>query len=195
MKKYIIFDLDWTLIDSHNNIKEIIYDYFRLNDNDVFEKVRYNLDFNKVSSLKDLLISVYWSSCENIDEKLEKLYRYLDEKNHESEFISWTIEKIIKLKNNYKLYLSTWSSTKFANEILKKWWIQELFEIIQWSDKIAKSEYHLELFKEHSNDEYFYENAYSIWDSEKDKYFAELKWIDFIKIWEKYKSIEEIKEI
>ncbi len=193
MKKYIIFDLDWTLIDSHNNIKEIIFEYFRINDIDNYDNVRYKLDFNKIASIKDLLIEIYWNNHNLIEKIHKKLYNYLDQKNHESEFIDWTIEKIIKLSNKYKLYLSTWSSTKFANEILKKWWIYNYFELILGSENIQKSEKHLDIFQNHSNDNNFFENSYSIWDSEKDKYFAELRNIDFIKIWNKYKSISEIK--
>jgi len=193
MKKYIIFDLDWTLIDSHNNIKEIIFEYFKLNDILNYDNVRYKMDFNKIASLKELLIEIYWINDKDLEKKHKKLYKYLDQKNHESKFIEWTIKKIKQLKNKYKLYLSTWSSTKFATEILKKWWIYEYFEFIQWSDVIQKGEEHLDIFQNHSNDKDFFKYSYSIWDSDKDEYFAKQRNIDFIKIWDKYKSINEIK--
>lgn len=195
MKKYIIFDLDWTLIDSHNNIKDIILKYFKKNDPEVYDKVRYTLDFNKISSIKELLENVYSNTKENTDKKHNEIYKYLDEKNHESKFIEWTIKKIIELKDRYKLYLSTWSSTKFAEEILEIWWIKKYFEMILWSEKIQKSEEHLDIFMENSNDPDFFKLAISIWDSPKDDYFAKQRNIDFIKIWEKYKSVSDIKNI
>jgi len=195
MKKYIIFDLDWTLINSNNNIKEIIFDYFKINDIENYDKVRYTLDFDKISSIKELLEYVYSGNEENIDKKHDEIYKYLDEKNHKSKFIDWTIKKIIELKDRYKLYLSTWSSTKFAEEILEIWWIKKYFEIILWSEKIQKSEEHLDIFMEKSNDPNFFQLSISIWDSPKDEYFAKQRNIDFIKIWEKYKSISDIKNI
>jgi len=195
MKKYIIFDLDWTLINSNNNIKEIIFDYFKINDIENYDKVRYTLDFDKISSIKELLEYVYSGNEENIDKKHDEIYKYLDEKNHKSKFIDWTIKKIIELKDRYKLYLSTWSSTKFAEEILEIWWIKKYFEIILWSEKIQKSEEHLDIFMEKSNDPNFFQLSISIWDSPKDEYFAKQRNINFIKIWEKYKSISDIKNI
>ena len=99
MKKYIIFDLDWTLINSNNNIKEIIFDYFKINDIENYDKVRYTLDFDKISSIKELLEYVYSGNEENIDKKHDEIYKYLDEKNHKSKFIDWTIKKIIELKD------------------------------------------------------------------------------------------------
>lgn len=195
MKKYIIFDLDWTLINSHNNIKEIIFEYFKINDLENYDNVRFTMDFNKIASVKDLLVNIYWENHIDIEKNHVNLYKYLDEKNHESEYIKWTIEKIKQLKDNYKFYLSTWSSTKFAKEVLKKWWILKYFELIQWSDVIPKSEEHLDIFLKHSGDINFFELSYSIWDSEKDEYFAKQRNIDFIKIWEINKSIADIKNI
>jgi phosphoglycolate phosphatase-like HAD superfamily hydrolase len=99
------------------------------------------------------------------------------------------------LKNKYKLYLSTGSSTKFANEILELWWIKQYFEQIQWSEIIPKSEEHLDIFEKYSEDKDFFKKAISIGDSLRDELFAKKRNIDFIKIWEKYKSISEIENI
>ena len=199
-KKYIIFDLDWTLISSHKNINKLIFEYFKEKDPDYYDKVRYKLDFNKISNIQELLKEVYQEKNSKIKHK--EIYDYLDSHNHKNNFLEWTIEKILELKNNYKLYLSTWSSTKFANEILEKWWVKKYFELIQWSDIIPKSEVHLDIFEEHSWDENFFEKSISIWDSMRDELFAKNRNIDFIKIWDKspsaswsYKNISEIKNI
>ena len=188
--KYIIFDLDWTLISSNNNIKNIIIQYFKEEQPDFYDKVRYTLDFNKISNIQELLIEVYWEKhCKT---KHTKIYEFLDLHNNKNDFLDWTIQKILDLKENYKLFLSTWSSTKFANKILKQWWVHNHFEKILWSDVIPKSEKHLDIFKEYSWDKYFFKNSISIWDSPRDELFAKNRWIDFIKIWEEYKSIKDI---
>ncbi len=192
-KKYIIFDLDWTLISSNQNITNLIFQYFKENEPDYYDKVRYSLDFNQISNIQELLIEVYWKN--HCNTKHTDIYNFLDEHNHKNDFIPWTIEKIKQLKSKYKLYLSTGSSTKFANEILELWWVKQYFEIIQWSDIIPKSEVHLDIFEEHSNDKEFFKKSISIWDSMRDELFAKNRKIDFIKIWEEYKSISEIKNI
>lgn len=193
MKKYIIFDLDWTLISSHSNIKDIIFQYFKEKQPDYYDKVRYSLDFNKISNIQDLLKKVYWDI--NVWERHTEIYRFLDEHNLKNDYIEWTIEKILELKENYSFYLSTWSSTNFAEQILEKWWIRQYFELIIWSNEIPKSEEHLDIFMEHSGDEDFFKLAISIWDSPRDELFAKERNIDFIKIGEEYKWIIDIKHI
>lgn len=195
MKKYIIFDLDGTLINSNNNIKEIIFDFFREKQPEYYDVLRYSIDFKRLSNLKDLFVRVYWRFDDEIKIIHDSLYEKLNKENSKSQFIEWTIEKIKELWKDYKLYLSTWSSTLFAKEILKWWWVDEYFEVIQWSDVIPKSEEHFDIFKEHSWDNDFYKNAIAVGDSLKDEFFAEERKIDFILIWEKYKSISEIKEL
>ncbi len=192
-KKYIIFDLDWTLISSNSNIKEIIFQYFKEHEFEYYDKVKYSLDLNKIANIQELLVKIYGENhCET---KHTKIYDFLDKHNHKNDFIPWTIEKILELKNNYKLYLSTGSSTKFAEKILEKWWVKKYFEKILWSDIIPKSEEHLDIFEEYSWDKDFFKKSISIWDSLRDELFAKNRNIDFIKIWCKLKSISEIKKI
>ena len=105
------------------------------------------------------------------------------------------MEKILELKDRYKLYLSTWSSTKITNEILEKSWIQKYFEVILWSDEIPKSEMHLDMFMEQSGDKDFFNNSISIWDWINDEIFAKNKNIEFIKIWNEFKGFSDIKNI
>lgn len=195
MKKYIIFDLDGTLINSNGNIKEIIFEYFKEKQPEYYDILRYSTDFKKLSNIKELLKNVYGRFDEEIKIIHDDLYLILNQKNKESKYIEWTIEKIEELKDKYSLFLSTWSSTWFAEEILTKWWIRDYFEIIQWSEIIPKSEVHLDIFKEYSWDDDFFKYALSIWDSMRDEFFAEERKIDFILIWDKYKKISDIKEI
>ncbi len=194
-KKYIIFDLDGTLIKSNNNLLNAILDFFKRKQPKYYDTLRYTIDIKKISSIKQLLTEIYWRFEEKEKELHDELYEYLDEINKDSLFIDWTIEKILELKDKYKLYLSTWSSTKIAKEILEKSKIAEYFEVILWSDKIPKSEIHLDMFMENSGDKDFFINSVSIWDWVNDEIFAKNKNIEFIKIWDKIKGINEIKNI
>ena len=195
MKKYIIFDLDGTLINSNKNIKEIIFEFFREKQPEYYDILRYSTDMWHMSNLRDLFITIYGNFDDEIKKIHDELYQVLDIKNKQSKFIEWTLEKINELQNNYKLFLSTWSSTRFAEEILNEWGVKDYFEMIQWSETIPKSEEHLDIFKNHSWDEDFFKYAIAIWDSLKDEFFAEERKIDFILIWDKYKKISDIKEI
>ncbi len=195
MKKYIIFDLDGTLIKSNNRQKNIIFDFFKENQPEYYDILRYSVDFKKTTNLREIFIQVYWNFWEKEKKIHDQLYEYLDEENKKSIFIRWTIQKILELKDKYQLYLSTRSSTRFAREILHKNWIDKYFEVILWGDEIPKWEEHLEIFKENSGDENFFSKAISIWDWLCDKIFAHNKGIEFIKIWSKYKTISDIKEI
>lgn len=193
IKKYLILDLDWTLINSNSNIKDLILLFFKNKEPNYYDKVRYNLDFNKISNIQDLLKIIYWNNYDLLIEK--NIYDFLDKNNQKNSFIEWTLEKILELKDKYTLYLSTWSSTKSAENILQKGWVKQYFEMIQWSDMIPKSEEHLDIFKIHSWDKDFFKKAISIWDSIRDELFATNRNIDFIKIWNKYKSIYDINNI
>lgn len=195
MKKYLIFDLDGTLINSNDRLKNIIFDFFKEYQPEYYDVLRYSVDFKKIPNLQEIFLLVYWKFEDEQKKLQDKLFKYLDKQNKKSLFLDWTVEKILVLKNKYKLYLSTWSSTQFANEILEKSWIKQYFEFVLWSDKIPKSEIHLDMFMEHSQDENFYINSISIWDWLCDEIFARNRNIDFIKIWQKYKSIKDIKDI
>jgi len=191
MKKYIILDLDWTLIHSENNIRITIENYFKKNYPDYIDELKYNLNFNKISNLKDL-IDIVLKDNESKKNIISDIYKELDKQKNKTIFIEWAIEKVIELWNNYKLFLSTWSSTIFAKDILEKWNISQYFELIQWSEEIPKSEKHLEIFKDLSGDLGFYNKAISIWDSDMDEYFAKLKGIKFINVWKDNKTIKNI---
>ena len=198
MKKYIVFDLDWTLIDSHTDIKNNIMNYIKEKEPDFYDKLRYLIDFDKIATLKHLLLEVF----ENEEKALKhtkEIYKHINTLRWKTIFYKWIPEKIKELSKKYKLFLSTWSSTEFAEKTLEKWWIYKNFELIYWSDFILKWEEHLEIFADYSNDKNFYSNTISVWDWDMDKYFASQKNIDFIRIWQKWdlneKRINSVSEI
>jgi len=192
MKKYIIFDLDGTLIYSEVQINKIILEYIENNLwEDYLDSTRYFLNNMKWGTLK-YLFEYLWINNEENKKHSDILFEKLKQIKN-IEFIEWTIEKIKELKNNwFMLFLSTGNSTDFANKILKDANIDILFEKIMWSDIIPKSNEHIEIFKEIAWDENFYKNSVSVWDWQKEEQIAKEKNIDFVHIWDTYKSIAQI---
>jgi len=58
-KKYIIFDLDGTLIKSNNNLLNAILDFFKRKQPKYYDTLRYTIDIKKISSIKQLLTEIY----------------------------------------------------------------------------------------------------------------------------------------
>ncbi len=194
--KYIIFDLDWTLINSTHKILDIIEDYFLDNYPELYDTARYYMENSQWQSLQEQLENIFQDK-KIADKETKKIYKILWNLRDKVKFFPWVQEKIKELyKNWYKIFLTTWSSTKFAKQTLKDWSIDKYFEKIIWSDKILKWKQHLEIFKELSWDEYFYKKALYIWDWDMDKIFALESWIDFIRVWIKWnKNENKIKSI
>lgn len=192
MKKYIIFDLDGTLISSQNQIDIIIYDY--IINNFWKEKAKEDKLFwlnNQWSTMFYRFLNL-WLDEKESRKRAKEVLNILNKQVNEVEFMDWTIEKIKQLSKDYKLFLSTWSSTAFAEKFLKKWWVDIYFEKIMWSDKIPKSNEHIEIFKEISTDENFCKLAISVWDWQKEEQIAYENDITFIHIWDEYKTISDI---
>jgi phosphoglycolate phosphatase-like HAD superfamily hydrolase len=110
------------------------------------------------------------------------IYSQINQIENTVDFFPGVIQKIKKLSNNYTLFLSTWNSDKFANDVLKKWWIHKCFDKILWSSYILKSSQHVNEFINYTWDEYFSERTIFIWDWEKDREIALENNIDFIHI-------------
>lgn len=204
MKKYLVFDLDWTLIESQSKLMKIVINYLVKNFSVDEEKIKYIASTTRWTWLPKQIELFLWVS-ENDSKKIaNEIYEEIN-KNWTSNFFDWVPEKISELSKNYKLFLSTWNSTKFAEENLKKWWIYNCFEYILWSENISKSEEHIKFFKENFLIEDFEENAVFIWDWEKDREIAKICKMEFIhidenlenKFWDKYeiKSVALIDEI
>jgi FMN phosphatase YigB (HAD superfamily) len=201
--KYLIFDLDWTLINSTHKILDIIEDYFLENYPDLYDTARYYLENSQWQSLQKQWQSLQkqlehiFQNKELAEKETKKIYKLLSSLRNKVRFFPWVQEKIEELYNKwYKLFLTTWSSTEFATKTLKDWWIYNYFEKVIWSDEILKWRQHLEIFKEISWDSNFYKKSLYIWDWEMDKIFALESWIDFIRVWNRWEKNEKrIKSI
>lgn len=195
MKKYLIFDLDWTLIESMKETLNIVVTYILENfENKDRETIQYYIAQTAWTPLLvQLQETLKWESEVSIKKACNDIYNEIWK--HEWEFFEWVPEKIKELSESYKLFLTTWNSTPVAKKYLIKWWIIDLFEVTLWSDKILKWNDHLEKFKEYSEDENFYENSYYIWDWNSDRDFAKAKNIDFIHIWNEGIDKYEIKSV
>lgn len=194
MKKYIIFDLDWTLIQSMENAVKIILDYLKNIKETDLEKAKYVFKTTPWMALKNQVKLIY-NDEENIDyEKIvEEIYNNL--LNYDADFFNWVPEKIMELKEKYKLFLTTWNSTQVAIKHLSKWKILECFELVYWSDKVLKWMDHLNIFKEYSDDKDFFKNSVYVWDWQSDRIFAKQAWIDFIHIWNEKIDEYEINSV
>jgi len=187
---YIIFDLDWTLINSTHKILDIIEDYFLDNYPDLYDTARYYLESSQWQSLQEQLEHIFWNKS-IADKETKKIYKILWNLRDKVKFFPWVQEKIKELYQKwYKLFLTTWSSTDFATKTLKDWWIYDYFEKIIWSDKILKWKQHLEVFQELTWDPNFYRKALYLWDWEMDKIFALESGINFIRVWSRWKENE-----
>jgi len=189
-KKYIIFDLDWTLINSTHKILDVIENYFLENYPDLHDTARYYLENSQWQSLQEQLEHIF-NDKDLAEKETKKIYNLLSSLRDKVRFFPWVQEKIKELYNKwYKLFLTTGSSTNFATKTLKNWWIYDYFEKVIWSDKILKWRKHLEVFQELTWDSDFYKKALYLWDWEMDKIFALESGIDFIRVWNRGKKDE-----
>ena len=191
MKKYsyIIFDLDGTLINSTHKIIDIIEDYFLENYPDLYDKSRYYVENGFWLSLQEILKNIFESE-ELAEKETKKIYKLLWNLRDKVKFFPWVTGKIKELSKDYKLFLTTGSSTKFAKQTLKDWGIKKYFEKIIWSDEILKWKEHLETLKKISWDSNFYKKSIYLWDWEMDKIFAQEQNIDFVRVWNRWDKDE-----
>ena len=193
MKKYLIFDLDWTLIKSQKVLLELVSNYLKENFWIENEKSKYFLSSTRGMPLFEQIKEILGFDEHKAKEIANDIYKKI-ENTEKGNFFLWVPAKIKELRKNYKLFLSTWNSTKFAEENLKKWDIFDCFEYILWSENIWKSIEHIEIFKDYTWDKDFEKLAVFIWDWEKDRDIAKEVNIDFIHIdediknyfWDKY---------
>ena len=198
MKKYLIFDLDWTLIDSNHwaivNAIRMVHNV----DKELWGKARYIFSTTPwLPIYKQLEMIFEWKNVNHdfIRKIWDDIYKKLRKKEEKFDFFDWVPEMIKKLSKKYDLFLTTWNSTKFAKEMLDKWKIKHNFKMILWSNKINKWHMHLEIFKEYSMDEDFYKRAVYSGDGDMDRVFATEAWIDFVHIWIWWKDKYEIDNI
>ena len=187
MKKYLIFDLDWTLIKSNKIWLKQILHYIKKIDKNYLEKAKYIFTTTMWINIFDqfkLIFDDKNMSDKEIKHLWEKMYKRIRSKEDKMHFFKWTEDKIKKLSKKYKLFLTTWNSTQFAKDILKEWWIINCFELIYWSDEIKKWKQHLDIFKNYSENDIFFKESIYFWDGDMDQLFAKESWIDFVRIWD-----------
>lgn len=197
MKKYLIFDLDGTLLKSNENLINLVVDFLWEKYDISKQDFLYFLNQTRWVSLKEQLREFFKISGEKLENLTKEVYnKIMTSKN---EFFIGVPEKIKELSKKYTLFLSTWNSTIFAEENLEKANIKDLFLKILWSEKIAKWPEHINIFKNLVNDENFEENAIFIWDWQNDRAITKHFKMDFIHIDEnlenKYNDKYEIKSV
>lgn len=198
MKKYLIFDLDWTLLKSNENLINLVVDFLVEKYNVSKEEIYYFFYRTRWVALKEQLRDFFHIDWEELEDLTNEIYSEII-KHKESKFFPWIPEKIKELSKKYTLFLSTWNSSIFAEENLEKAEIKDLFLKILWSEKIAKSSEHINIFKDLVNDENFEKNVIFVWDWQNDRKIASDNNIDFIHIDEnlenKYNDKYEIKSV
>jgi FMN phosphatase YigB (HAD superfamily) len=195
MKKYLIFDLDGTLIQSQTWINKLIHDFFEANEPEYTSTSDYIFSTTQWTPLKEQLILIFWEKQkEKVEYFTANIYQLIREKWSHT-FFPWVLEVVKKLSQDYTLFLTTGNSTPFATEVLKDGWIYECFEKVLGSDEILKGKPHLEIFRELSWDEEFYSHAIYTGDGPSDRAFAKEARIDFIHIWNEWKDVYEILSV
>lgn len=195
MKKYLVFDLDGTLVVSNSQIDSIIYNYLEKNLNsESIETARYYIENFQWMSLQELFNNLIEDKTQAKFHR-DKLTEEIDALQNQVQFFDQACELVEKLSKEYTLFLSTGNSDNFAEDVLRKWNIYQYFEKILGSTNIMKSTQHLEEFYKHIQDENFYENATFIWDGTRDREIAESKGLNFIHIGNDGTDQYEISEI
>jgi phosphoglycolate phosphatase-like HAD superfamily hydrolase len=199
-KKYLIFDLDWTLINSMSWLVDLILDYLEDHAEMTREEMYYLFKTTAWTPLEKQMCNIFW--CEKKwKEFWKKVYDeiLIHNQKNPAQFFKWVPEKIKELSKNYKLFLTTWNHTNFAKEVLEKWWILDLFEEVYWSEIIHKWKEHLIIFQEkmmlENWENNFFEKSVYIWDWDTDRFFAKESGVDFIHIWDEWEDKFEIKSV
>jgi len=190
-KRYLIFDLDGTLIKSLWKSLDVVLNYLKnipWTDLDYAKYIFYQTMWKPLK--KQIEIIYPDKSSEEIDKITKDLYEELWKLK--SELFPWVPEMIKRLSKKYDLFLTTWNSTKVAKEHLEKWWILDKFKVVLWSDKLLKGPEHMEYFKNFTQDEDFFKKAIYIWDWNSDREIAKMYNVDFVHIWNDWKDKYEI---
>ncbi|PZM84790.1 hypothetical protein DLH72_02870 [Candidatus Gracilibacteria bacterium] len=181
MKKYIIFDLDGTLIKSQKKLTNIIVNHLFENFGIEKEKLEYFFNSTRGTGLSSQ-IQMLLDLPEDKSKKIANdIYKKINQ-TEKGDFFDQVPEKIKQLSKKYKLFLSTGNSTIFAEENLRKGEIYNCFEYILGSEKISKSDEHIKIFKDYIGDDDFEKYAIFVGDGEKDREIAIYCGIDFIHI-------------
>lgn len=196
MKKYLIFDLDWTLIQSNNYIDTLIYKYIWENIwEEYIDHAKYIIQNNQWMSIKEWFsILLEWNQ-ELINKHSQEVTKQINNISWNVVFFPNVVEKIKELSKKYTLFISTWNSDEFALEVLSSVWIDKYFDKILWSSYILKSSQHIDELISYTWDLSLPEKSIFIWDGQRDKQIALSKNIDFIHIWTCWKEKHQIETV
>ena len=186
MKKYIVFDLDGTLINSKKKNEEKVISIIKDIQPEKVNQAQYILSTTAWMPLIKQLELIFKDTLQdiNLEELTKKIYDEIFSLEKEVSFFPWVIEKIKELNWKYKLFVTTGNSTRFAKKELENVGIHKYFELILWSDEFLKWPEHIDIFKQKVDDENFCEHAIYIWDGERDREIAIAHSIPFVHIGE-----------
>lgn len=179
--KYLIFDLDGTLIRSQGRVSSLVAKFFEERFWLDVEATRYYFHSTRGKALISQ-IREYLQVGEEAARKLSEEIYHLILQTKKGEFFPGVVEKIKELSQNFVLFLSTGNSTAFARENLQEWGILDCFEAIIGSDILIKGIEHLQVFSEKVWDPAFLQKAVFVWDGENDRDIAQQAGIPFIHI-------------
>ena len=120
----------------------------------------------------------------------------LDDKT--KELFDWVPEMLKKLKERYKLLLSSQSDDEDIKDFLKEEWIYKYFDIVFGSSIMQKWPKHIEVFELYLEDQDFANRTVYVWDTDFDKNIAKEAWISFVKVWKSendYYCVEKITDL
>lgn len=181
MIRYLVFDLDGTLIRSQGRVSSLVARFFEERFWLDPEATRYYFHSTRGKALIAQIME-YLQIQEDEARKLSDEIYSLILQTKKGEFFPGVVEKIKELSQDFKLFLSTGNSTAFAKENLQEWWILNCFELVVGSDLLIKGVEHLKLFSETVGDPNFLKKVVFIWDGENDRDIAQQAGIPFIHV-------------
>lgn len=181
MKRYIILDLDGTIINSENTIESEFLRAVELYKKEYLENAKYSRKTVSGMGYRDFLATIF-ETKEDIDYMEKKVQEILERSKLGFTPFPKAVETIETLSKNYTLFLSTWCYTNVAIDILTHLDILKYFAHVQGSEIIPKSLKHIEICKDITLDPEFEKYALSVGDGTVEKQVAQQANIDFIQV-------------
>lgn len=194
-KKYLLFDMDGTLVESLGDIIEITFLYLKEFFPDLEKQhVQYAFYSGSWARLFEILRFLFSHELPEILQlHTDNLYKKLSQVD--GKFFPWVCEKIHELSQTYQLFLTTGNTTQTAKKYLSQWGILDKFTCILWSELIPKGREHMQYFFDSIWDDDFFHKSVYIGDSNADREIAKSHNIDFIHIGNDWIDRYEIQSV